>query len=120
MTTDLQVGRSVDAGEVGKELIEEMFGTDAIRKSKKKKPQIFRNWQDVGTYMKTMKKFPVVKKIKAASGDPKEDTFELIKAFTSLKDAQNFISSPTGFHKNDPEVIKRLSYLLWYLPDLKL
>ena len=118
MTKDLPVGRILDAGEVGKELIEEMFGTDAIRKSKKK-PQVFRTWQDVGTYMKTMKKLPVVKKIKAESDDPKEDTFQLVKAFATLKAAQDFISSPTGFRKNDPEVIKRLSYLLWYLPDLK-
>ena len=87
-------------------------------KPTKKAKTRFRNWQDVGLYMQEMKKYPVVKKIKAASGEPKDDTFELVKAFKELKDAQAFISSPAGFKANDPKVQERLSYLIWYLPEV--
>ena len=85
-----------------------------VAKTKKTKT-VFRNWQDVGVYMKTMQKYPVVKKIKAESGEPQDDTFELVRSFKELKDAQAFISSPEGFKKNDPEVQKRMSYLIWYV-----
>ena len=87
-------------------------------KPTKKAKTRFRNWQDVGLYMRETQKYPVVKKIKAASGEPKDDTFELIRAFKELKDAQAFISSPTGFRANDPKVQERLSYLIWYLPEV--
>ena len=78
---------------------------------------VFSDWKDVGAYHKRTGRWPVVRKVKAKSGDPKEDTFELIKGFKDLKDAKAFISSPERFRTNDPEVQKRLSYLIWYLPE---
>lgn len=96
-----------------KDVVENLEVTEA--KPTEKAKTRFRNWQDVGLYMREMKKYPVVKKIKAASGEPKDDTFELVRAFKELKDAQAFISSPEGFKKNDPEVQKRMSYLIWYV-----
>ena len=96
-----------------KNVVENLEVADA--KPTKKTKTVFRNWQDVGVYMKTMRKYPVVKKIKASSGEPQDDTFELIRAFKELKDAQAFISSPEGFRANDPKVQERLSYLIWYV-----
>ena len=99
-----------------KDIVENLEVAEA--KPTKKSKTRFRNWQDVGVYMKTMRKYPVVKKIKASSGEPKDDHFELIRAFKELKEAQAFISSPAGFKANDPKVQERLSYLIWYLPEV--
>ena len=81
------------------------------------KKTMFRDLTDVGAYYKRTGKWPVVRKVKARSGDPKDDTFELVKGFKKLSEAREFISAPDGFRVNDPEVEKKMSYLIWYPPE---
>ena len=81
------------------------------------KKTMFRDLTDVGAYYKRTGKWPVVRKVKAKSGDPKDDTFELVKGFKKLSEAREFIGTPDGFREGDSEVEKRLSYLVWYLPE---
>jgi hypothetical protein len=116
------------AEDVGKELLDDISKSDvsgdltwkkveeiAAKPSSKKK--VFLDFKDVGAYHERTGRWPVVRKVKAKSGDPKDDTFELIKGFKDLAEARAFISAPDGFRSTDPEVEKRLSYLLWYLPE---
>ena len=116
------------AEDVGAELLDDISKSDlsedltwkqveeiAAKPSPKK--TMFRDFTDVGAYYKRTGKWPVVRKVKAKSGDPKDDTFELVKGFKDLAEARKFISAPDGFRRGDAEVEKRLSYLLWYLPE---
>ena len=116
------------AEDVGKELLDDISKSDvsqnltwkkgeeiAAKPSSKKK--MFRDFKDVSVYHKRTGKWPVVRKVKPKSGDPKDDTFELIKGFKDLAEAKEFISTPDGFRSSDPETQKRLGYLLWYLPE---
>ena len=81
------------------------------------KKTMFTDFTDVGAYHKRTGKWPVVRKVKAKSEDPKDDTFELVKGFKDLAEARKFISTPDNFRHGDSEVEKRLSYLIWYLPE---
>ena len=81
------------------------------------KKKMFRDSRDVSAYHKRTGRWPVVSKVNAKSGDPKDDTFVLIKGFKDLAEARQFISSPDQFRSSDPEVQNRLGYLLWYLPE---
>ena len=116
------------AEDVGKELLDDISKSDvsqnltwkmveeiAAKPSSKKK--MFRDFKDVSVYHKRTGKWPVVRKGKAKSGEAKDDTFELVKGFKDLAEARKFISAPDGFRRGDAEVEKRLSYLLWYLPE---
>ena len=116
------------AKDVGMELLDDISKSDlsenltwkkveeiAAKPSSKKK--MFRDFKDVSAYHKRTGRWPVVRKVKAKSGDPKDDTFVLIKGFKDLTEAREFISSPDQFRSSDPEGQKRLSYLLWYLPE---
>ena len=116
------------AEDVGKELLDDISKSDvsqnltwkkveeiAAKPSSKKK--MFRDFKDVSAYHKRTGRWPVVRKVKAKSGDPKDDTFVLIKGFKDLAEAREFISSPDQFRSSDPEVQNRLGYLLWYLPE---
>ena len=82
-----------------------------------RKKTMFSDFTDVGAYHQRTGKWPVVRKVKAKSGDPKDDTFELVKGFKKLSEAREFIGAPEGFRATDSEVEKRLSYLVWYLPE---
>ena len=116
------------AEDVGMELVDDISKSDlsedltwqqveeiAAKPSPKK--TMFRDFTDVGAYHKRTGKWPVVRKVKAGTGDPKDDTFELVKGFKKLSEAREFIGAPDRFRATDSEVEKRLSYLIWYLPE---
>ena len=116
------------AQDVGMELIADISKSDLsenltwkkveeIAAKPTRKKTMFSDFTDVGAYHKRTGKWPVVRKVKAKSGDPKDDTFELVKGFKKLSEAREFISTPDNFRHGDSEVEKRLSYLIWYLPE---
>ena len=74
-----------------------------LRNAKPSKKKTFHTWEDAEQYQKQTRRYPVVQKISADTGDRKDDYFELVKSFPSLREAQNFIAG-------------KRKYLIWYCP----
>jgi hypothetical protein len=74
---------------------------------------IFNNYQDAVAYQTKKKRYPVVRKVRAKSGEAKDDFFELVCDFKTLQDARDWLF--------DPEAVnKRMTCLIWYDPKVVL
>ena len=65
-----------------------------------KRPVVFENWEGIRAFCKKRKLYPVVQK--------RDDVFVLIKAFSELGEARQFIQKNT---RRGPH------YVLWYAPE---
>ena len=81
----------------------------ALGVSKRRGPRRFSRWEDIQDYMKTQRRYPVVKKIRGKTKDD-EVQFELCRGFKTLSEAQTFLA--------EMKSEDRLDYLIWYLPEL--
>ena len=89
-----------------------------ISKSKKPSKTIFRTYKDAVKYQKSKGRYPVVRKVKPYQKDPKEDVFELVCDFKTLKEAQDWLTDETAVkHDKNFRLVKtRLNCLIWYDP----
>ena len=76
--------------------------------AKRRGPQRFSHWTHIQAYMKTQRRYPVVKKIRAKTKDD-EVQFELCRGCKTLPEAQTFLA--------EMKSEDRLDYLIWYVPE---
>ena len=85
-------------------------GPEAVRGvSKRREPRRFSHWTHVQDYMKTQRRYPVVKKIRPKT-EEEQVQFELCRGFKTLAEAQTFLA--------EMKSEDRLDYLVWYVPEL--
>lgn len=109
-----------DEKTVTQEIIE--VADKVIKKSKKPRKTIFRTYKDAVAHQKATGRYPVVQKVKPLQKDPKEDVFELVCDFKTLKEARDWLSDESAVErdKNFRVVRTRLNYLIWYDPMVQM
>ena len=94
----------------------------AIKKTRKPRKTIFRTYKDAVAYQKANGRYPVVQKVKPLQKDPREDVFELVRDFKTLKEARDWLTDESAVErdKNFRLVRTRLNYLIWYDPTVEM